>query len=438
MSLTRQTIVSVISHAVSICSLLLVQILIARNFGPDGRGVFANVFAISSFLVLSLGTGHGVANAYLVASGKQKIQEAAGSSVLGVIVSLLLISLAVAYIMYFRPSFVTLASNRVLFWAFLIIPFNLMAVFSSGILRGAGRTGEAYWYYGILNSSWLVGVFVFCVIFSLKRLEVVFVCKIIAEIIALLLMLFFLRSEINFSWLRPQFKKFRESICYSIKFYFTRIVNPMVVRVEIIIIPMLLLDKAALGLYAQAFAVLSQIMVISNVVGYVLMPQVAKNAVASVQLTAQVCRMILTVTLLLGVAVMFASKYLVPLVFGKDFSPIVPLMWIMFFGLVVRSISKILYHYFQGANKPFLVSMFYFISLIIMIGIDIALVPRIGIKGAAIGTLISCISETLMFSIAFIRISKVKWIDVFVMQSEDWRYLSGKCFSFVQKVVRFS
>jgi len=433
MSLTRQTVVSGLSHTVSVGALLLVQIIVARIYGPSGRGVFASVFAITGFLVLMLGTGHGVSNAYFVASGKQTTAEAAGSSVLGLIVSLLLISVAVAYIMCFRPSFAALAGNRILFWGFLMIPFNLTALFLSGILRGIGHTGQSYWYYGVVNSSWLAAIVVFCFLFSFRSLEAVFISKIIAETVAVGVMLFFLRSYIDYSWLKPRFEKFRESVAYSLRFYFTLIANPMAIRVEVIIIPMFLLDEAALGLYAQAFAVLNQIMVVSNVVGYVLMPQVAKNIGASVQLTAQACRVVLTITLLLGVFVMFASKYLVPVIFGKDFSPIVPLMWIMFPGIVIQSISKVLYHYFQGVNRPMTVSVIFLISLVVMLAIDIVSVPRIGIQGAAIGTLVACFLETAMFSFAFIRTSKISWGELFVLKSSDWQYMSNKCLGYIKR-----
>jgi O-antigen/teichoic acid export membrane protein len=431
MSIARQSIMSGFSHTVCVGSMLIVQIIIARIFGPEGRGIFASAYAISAVLVLMLGTGHGVTNAYLIASGKQKMSEASGSSILGLIFTVMLIFIPAAFIMYFRPSFAVLTSNQVLFWAFLVIPFNLMSTSLSGILRGKGRSDLSYWYYGIMNGSWLIALIALCYL-TQKKLEIVFIGQIIGETAAFFAMLYFLRADVSMRWLELRITPFIDSITYGLKFYFTRIVNPMVIRIEIIVIPLFLLDGVALGIYAQAFSILSQVMVISNVVGYVLMPHVAQYAMDSAKLTTRVCRVVLMTTLVSGLFIMLVAKPLVPLIFGKDFSPAVPLMWIMFPGIVLRSVPKVLYHYFQGINRPMIVSIFFLVSTVAMLAIDWVLIPKIGISGAAIGTLASCLLETAMFSYAFIRISNAKWTEVFIMQSEDWKYLSGKCTGYIK------
>lgn len=426
--MTKQTAVGGFSHVFGMASLFLVQVIIARAFGPEGRGVFASVFAITGYLVLLLGTGHSLSNAFFVASGKQTPAEAAGSSVLGLIVSMSLIVAATLCIMVFRPSFAGFVSNQLLFLGVMSLPFHLGALFLSGILRGLGKSGYSYWYYGVFKGAWLIAIAVFYFLFSIKSMEMVFITKVIAEFTAFGAMLYFLRSHIDYTWLKPRFAQFRESVSYRLRFYFTLVANPNAIRIEVLIIPIFLMDESALGLYAQAIAILSQIMVVSNVVGYVLMPQVAKHSGTSAELVAQACRVVLAVTFILGILIMVASIYLVPLVFGKDFSPILPLMWIIFPGIVLQSICKILYHFFQGTNRPMTVSLIFFVSLVIMIAVDILLIPIIGIKGAAIGTLIAALLESGMFSVAFIRETKLRWYDLFVLNSSDWKYMQKKCF----------
>jgi O-antigen/teichoic acid export membrane protein len=158
------------------------------------------------------------------------------------------------------------------------------------------------------------------------------------------------------------------------------------------------------------------------------MPQVAKYSGTSAELVAQACRVVLAVTFFLGILIMVASIYLVPLVVGKEFSPIHPLMWKIFPGIVLQSICKILYHFFQGINRPMTVSSIYFISLATMITVDILLIPIIGITGAAVGTLIAAFLEAGMFSGAFIRETKLRWYSLFVLNSSDWKYMHKKCF----------
>lgn len=433
MSLFKQTTSSGISHTVSISSQLLLQVMIARIFGPGGRGIYASVFALSGFMVLYLGTGHGVSNAYLIASGKQSVNQAAMSSILGIFISVLLISIPASMILIFRPVFISMVENRILVCGFMAIPFNLSAIFFSGVLRGIGRSDLSYWYYGIVNSTWMICVAVLCGLLSIHTIGIVFISKMAAEVVALFVMLYFLRSYINSFWFAFRWKPFLESTAYSLKFYFTRVVNPMAIRLEILIIPVFLMDEAALGLYSQAFAILSQIMMVSNVVGYVLMPQIAKSAVESARFTAQACRLVLSLTLVLGILLMIVSKFIVPVIFGKDFSPVIPLMWIMFPGIIIQSIAKILYHYFQGINKPMTVSVIFFLSLVAMILIDVASIPRFGIKGAAFGTLIAFLLQTGMFTFAFAKRTKMRWHELFILNSTDWQYISNKFFGYFLK-----
>ena len=123
---------------------------------------------------------------------------------------------------------------------------------------------------------------------------------------------------------------------------------------------------------------------------------------------------------------MLLAKPVVPMIFGKDFSPAVSLMWIMLPGLILRSVSKILYYHFQGEGKPSMISAISFLSLAVLLGIDLVLIPLIGIKGAAIGTLCSCFVEFTVFSAIFLRKSEIKIRKMIVIQREDFQFLLSK------------
>jgi stage V sporulation protein B len=425
-SISRQSVITGLSHAISIIAALLVQIITSRVFGPEGRGVFANIFALSGFLALALGTGHEVSNAFFVASGVQKPSNAFGGSVIGLLLSSMLLAVVTSGIIYFKPSFVLSVDSSLIFLAILTVPLSWLTTSLCGILRGTGRADLSYWYYGISNLVWFLSVVFLCITLSYRELESVFIARLLCELLAFAMVLWFLRKAISWKWLKPDLKAFKQSIIYSLKFYFARIANPMLIHIELVIIPIVYMDKIQLGIYAQAFAILAQMMVVSCVVGYVLMPQVAQNIATSAALTARACRIVLWLTIGIGVLIMLLSKPVILLLFGKAFLPCLPLMWIMFPGLVLRSIPRILYHHFQGIGKPMTVSIVFFISMVVMLTIDLLLIPIIGINGAAIGILCSCLLEFWVFSYLFIRLSKVKFSELLLIQFEDLQLLASK------------
>jgi len=426
-SFTKQSIVSLVCHITCMVGTLLSQVIISRVYGPEGRGIFAYAYMLAGVLTLLLSSGHSLANAYFVASRKQHASEAAGSSIIGLALSVLLLSVFTFYVIRWRPSFVLLLSNSIILLAFAGIPFSLLAEQLGGILRGLGHSDLAYMYYGASNLARLLALVVLCLLLSGMQLEAVFVAGLIGVGVGLLTTLWFLRHYMTPSWLKPQMRAFIQSMGYSLKFYGAKIFSPMDIRVEVIVIPLLLNDVVSLGNYAQGVAVLSQLLLLPSVIGYVLMPHVAaKNMTESNYLTAKVCRLVFFLSVCMGIAILFLAKPVVPLVFGRNFSAAIQLIWIMLAGMILRSVSRILYYYCQGAGMPMTISVVAFVSLAVMLATDIILIPMIGIKGAAVGTLCACFVEFFMFTYLFLRKSGVTLGQMLFIRREDMRLLINK------------
>ena len=184
-----------------------------------------------------------------------------------------------------------------------------------------------------------------------KNMELVFAASVFSAMVSIATQLFFLRKQVGRGWLKPNCQAFKQSMSYSMRFYFGRIANPMQIRPEMIVIPIVFANVASLGLYAQGIAILDRILLVAAIVGYVLTPRVAGGSRESAVFTACICRIVFFATLILGIVLMSFAKYLVPMVFGAEFSASVPLMWLMLPGLIFRSVARIIYHYFQGGVR---------------------------------------------------------------------------------------
>lgn len=420
-SFARQSVFTGAGHVAAMVSGFLLSIVISRIFGPEGRGVFASAFALANILALLLGTGHEAANTYFIASGKQNVSEATGSSVIGLTISMIALSIATFLIIYLRPSFVVLLNNKIILLALCSIPLHWLCLYSFGLVRGLGRADLAYARFSVCALSWLVLTVCFCVIFALKQLEFVFIARFVALVFSFFVATWFVKKLGGSLRLKLSWRNFKDSINYGIKDNISRLANPMIVRFDMLVLPVFFIAEGPLGLYAQGIAILDRVLVLPTILGYVLMAKVAKESQKSVGVTATLCRLSFLFTLILGLAVMVSAKFLVPLLFGARFAPTVPLMWIVFPGIILRSIPRVLQNYFMGKGHPGRVSLMFTAGLVTMLATDYVLINHcnFGIEGAAIGALAGCLVEFSLFSGLFKYTTKTRLCDICIIKKDD-------------------
>ncbi len=429
----QQSILVIMVHMGAMISIFLVQVVIARMFGPDGRGVFANAFAFSGLLTMLIGTGHELANTYFIASGKQKVSEAAGSSLLGFLISVGVLSVVTFLVIYFRPSFVAFSSNRVILLAVSSVPVTWAGMYVYSLLRGMGRSDLSYVRFFITNFGWLLAMVCLCWVLSIRQIEVVFVAHLVAVFMALAVAVWFIKRlnhslKFTFNW-----KSFRESMNYGVKQIFSKLANPIMLRSEMLIIPMLHVTESSLGLYAQGIAILDRVLTLPIVLGFVLLEKVSQDPKGGVNTTATLSRLSLFITFIVGLTIMSFAKPLISFLFKPEFVPAVPLMWIMFPATVLRSVPRVLQSYFQGIGQPGRVSVVFLTSLGMMIATDVVLIALMGIMGAAVGVLLSSIVEFVAMVYMFKRSTNLGLVDVCVVRLSDIALIKNSLFNLISR-----
>ena len=111
------------------------------------------------------------------------------------------------------------------------------------------------------------------------------------------------------------------------------------------------------------------------------------------------------------------------MLYGEAFRPsIMALVWLLP-GIVIFSVANVLAAYIAGIGKPRLNLLVSGLSLIVTIGLDIALIPRMNIVGAAIASTLSYSLSALLLIIFFIRETGASLREVLLPTSEDVRVL---------------
>ena len=88
-------------------------------------------------------------------------------------------------------------------------------------------------------------------------------------------------------------------------------------------------------------------------------------------------------------------------------------------GVIAISLGKVLCSYLGGIGKPVFATYASLAALIVNIGLNVLLIPKWGIAGAALATSISYSLDTVIIFIVFSKLAKIKPIDILVVKLED-------------------
>jgi len=110
----------------------------------------------------------------------------------------------------------------------------------------------------------------------------------------------------------------------------------------------------------------------------------------------------------IGLGIGFFAEEIITTVFGEDFIHSVPSLLILIVGTVIFGLSKSVGGSVTGAGRPDLGLKVSGISAITNIVLNVLLIPRYGIAGAAIATMVSLSVNTLVGLALTVKILKVK------------------------------
>ena len=181
------------------------------------------------------------------------------------------------------------------------------------------------------------------------------------------------------------------------------------------------LDPAQLGFYALGVVVSEALWQIPYAVASALFPRTARTLEQDAsQFTCFVLRQILVITCLCGIAIAALSPFLIPLVFGARFKPAVPVIWWILPGTIALSLGKVACADLAGRGRIGYSSAFAFVCFVITVVLDLLLIPRMGIQGAALASSISYFADAVLALAALRYELRVSWTSLLVPTRTDF------------------
>jgi len=386
-------------------------ILSARLLGPAGRGELAIVILWPSVIAGLGNLGIREALVYFQANGEHSSSELAGAGFLfALFQSLILIVVGWLLVPLLTAGKGDAITRQSLFYLWFI-PFNLMSLYSLGLLRGQLRIYRFNLLRGSISVIYLSGMIL---LWWINRLGVqtLTIVMLLSNIIVAILAWWSLvqRSRISFP---RSITIYRDLFTYGIKNHFGTISSMLNARLDQMLMA-IFLTPTELGWYVVAVSVSGLVTTASATLEKLLFPRVARagSEREQFQILSTYSRFNFTATLLIGALIAITVPLLIPFVYSTSFRPAVLPAEILIIAGVFLSINQNWEAGLRGLKHPGMASKAELFGLIIT-GISLfILLPTLRIFGAAIASLIAYLLTTSLLFTQYSRYWNVRITDL--------------------------
>ncbi len=217
-----------------------------------------------------------------------------------------------------------------------------------------------------------------------------------------------------------RFVVIKDLFAYGLKMYLPNVIQYLQYRSDMLLVAYFL-TPIEVGYYALAVNLVEILRKIPTTTASLLFPRAARlSASEAVALTAKTCRNVFFIILVLFIPFYFAVRFIVIPIVGDAYIPILSPFLILIPSMFGVCILHLLMIYFYGRGKPTIVLRSVVLGLLLNVILNLILIPRLGISGAALASVISYIACAVLLALAFVRINKgVSYRDLIVLDKKD-------------------
>jgi len=183
------------------------------------------------------------------------------------------------------------------------------------------------------------------------------------------------------------------------------------------------LGPTQVGLYALGVVVSEALWQIPSAVASALFPRTVRTLDdGASDFTCLIMRQVSVISCVLGVLLVVACPIAIPLVFGERFLPSVAVVWWLMPGTIALSMAKVACADLTARYKTGYSTVFAFIALGVSVPLDLVLIPRMGIQGAALTSSVAYIVDAGLLLAALRYELKVSWKSLLVPSTADFEF----------------
>ncbi len=372
--------------------------IIARQLGPEGKGIVNLSLLLPGMLGLFLSGGIGVGNVYFAGSKRLDVSTLATNSVtfaaLATLVGIALVGSLVV------TGWLEVLLPGVPVWLVLLamlgLPFRLLSGYLSNILQGLQRIFSV----NVVNSAQGMFTLAFTMLLVVgfrQGIGGAVLASLGAVILGLVVLIAFLRREGCALGLRWDGTVMRSTLTFGLKGHIGNVLQFFNYRLDMFIVN-LFLGPASVGIYSVSVALAELLWYLPNAVSFVIFPKAAASTPEALNaFTPRVFRITVGLTALGALGLVLLGKPLIELVYSSAFIDAYVPMLVLLPGVVLLGGGKVLTNEIAGRGYPHYNSVNAGLSFALTVMLDLVLIPRYGVVGASLA---SSLAYTAVFAAA--------------------------------------
>ena len=402
---------------------LVTQSCLAWILGPGGRGSYAVCLLFATLLGVCIVVGYDLPSLYFVASKQFTVSEGITHAlVYGAAGSVLAVGVGLA-MMHMPLAFLQKASPRTFYLALVFLPIGLYTFTFLQLLTSVREFG----WYALLQTvnslTMLLGTLAFVWGLSWGP-EGALLANITAGLVTTAAVLVVFRRKYGAKLVRPSWEKLRMMFRYGARYYVGKISNLVNFQMGTILLA-LFATREEVGLFAVAALLTGRTMLVPHTLTGLLVPKVARDQAGTTDLVAVCARLTFVICGGLLLVLSLFAKPIVSLLFSSAFLPVVPLIWILAAGFLIRGPANVFIAYLLGADRPGATSFAMAGGMIVNFGVLWVLLPILRLPGAAVALAASYLVSTIIVVLFFCRSSGLSLGQIFRFRRSDWDLLLG-------------
>lgn len=421
-SLSKNSLVTFITEVLLFITGFIVAIIIARVLGPAGDGIYSLILLIPGIMISFGNFGIGPASAYFVGSKKYKIEDVVSNSlILALFLGFILILIfgGLFQLGFFQKFIHSNQISPLYLWIIVLtIPISLLLSFLQSIIGGRGELIDYNKIRILQNFLQLVAVIILLLILKQGIFGAVF-SSIFSIIVTTLFVIILIKKITEFRLFLNK-NLLKDSFTYGGKVSLANALSFLNYRSDMFFLAFYL-TPAAVGFYSVAVSIAERLLIIPGSFATALFPRVSSNNLEANDLTPRVTRHAFFILFISSLLLFFLARPLITLIFGSAFLPSITPLVILLPGIIVFGVESVLAADLAARGKPEFAVYSSFACLIVDTTLNFILIPKWGVSGAALASSISYLVDTLIFLVAFLKISKKSLSEVLLIKKEDFQ-----------------
>ncbi|MCH7953601.1 MAG: polysaccharide biosynthesis C-terminal domain-containing protein [Chloroflexi bacterium] len=393
-------------------------VILARGLGPDGRGVYGLINETALIVAAFPGAALELAGIYLIGKRRYTLQTVFSNTLSWSLVLAALCLLLIPLVLLSGLTLFGMSSAEIsvgLLGASMITVGDGSREYLLPLNRPVAYTGLTL-IPPIIRLGGVVLV-VLTVGLSVDRVAVIWLISLAV------LLVFTIATMMRHVSFRPRvnWKAMKAQVSFGSRSHFGWILQALNHRLDVFMIAAMV-GTGGVGHYLVGVNLAELTWWVPLALGTVLFPKAsAMDSESNFEMSAMACRRTLVVTMLAGLGLLLVAPTAIPLVYGGNFVPSVTIFLILLPSGLFYTIHKVLGSSLSAHGMPQATLYAGLISLPLTVGLNVLMIPRWGITGAAIASDIAYAVNAAVILVLFVRVSRLPLPKILLFNMSDFR-----------------